>query len=610
MKSPIERYLEELHQTFSKEKSGTVASYIPELFKANPEWFGICLVTTDGHVYEVGDTRQNFTIQSISKALVYGMALEDNGRAEVLRKVGVEPTGDAFNSISLHPQTGQPANPMINAGAIATTGLVEGKTSRQKINRILNAMSRYVGRSLGIDQEVYRSESETGHRNRAIAHLLRNFNIIESDPEPALDAYFQQCSISITCRDLGIMAATLANAGLNPVTRDRAVVADYVENILAVMGSCGMYNYAGEWIYKIGMPAKSGVGGGILAVLPGQLGIGIFSPPLDELGNSVRGIKVCEELSHQLDLHMFRSNSNVSSVIRKYFDASAVTSNRLRHSKESSLIQKHGKCIRVYELQGPLIFSTTEVIIRELTVSGPQSRCAILDFKRSLSIDESSCELLLKAWRNFHAQNHCLLFSNSSHLTLLSRYFRVNLKETELPDFRMTEDLDYALEWAENDLLSTLAPDQVTEAAIPPEGMALMQGMENGDLKAISLLLKPRSYQKDARIIEVGEPSEEIFFLSQGAVSVVVQRPNGKDYRLATFSPGMSFGEMGVIDQAKRSAIIQADTEVKCLILSKKDFDQLDHTHPQLKIKLLKNLALEFSRNLRKANQEVLVLSE
>src|SRR6185369_17263525 len=264
--SPIQDYLEELHARFAAVKDGTVATYIPELAKANPDWFGICLVTTGGHVYEVGDSRQAFTIQSISKPFVYGLALEDNTRAEVLKRVGIEPTGDAFNAISLESGTGRPRNPMINAGAIAAAGLIAGKTQHTRLRRMLDMFSLYAGEDATIDQSVYHSETETGHRNRAIGHMLRNFNILTEPPDPVVDLYFKQCSVSVTCRTLAIMAATLANSGVNPVTSRPAIRGEYVESILSVMGSCGMYDYAGEWLYRVGMPAKSGVAGGLIAV--------------------------------------------------------------------------------------------------------------------------------------------------------------------------------------------------------------------------------------------------------------------------------------------------------------------------------------------------------
>jgi glutaminase len=267
--SPIQDYLVELHRECAAVNDGQVATYIPELAKANPDWFGICLVTANGAIYEVGDTRQEFTIQSISKPFVYGLALEDNGREATLQKVGVEPTGDAFNSISLDPGTGRPRNPMINAGAIATAGLIAGKNPHTRFKRILEAFSLYAGRELRVDETVYRSESETGHRNRAIGHMLRNFDKLTGDPAPTTEIYFQQCSISVNCRDLGIMAATLANHGVNPLTGKQALRGEYVESVLSVMGTCGMYDYAGEWLYNVGIPAKSGVSGGVLAVLPG-----------------------------------------------------------------------------------------------------------------------------------------------------------------------------------------------------------------------------------------------------------------------------------------------------------------------------------------------------
>jgi len=293
--SPIARYVRLLHERFANLYDGAVATYIPELALADPSWFGISVATADGYVYEVGDTRQPFTIQSISKPFVYGLALEDRGKAAILERIGVEPTGDAFNEISLESPTGRPRNPMINAGAIAATSLVRGESAEDRWNRILALFSLYAGRKLAINEAVYRSERETGHRNRAISHMLRNFEIIDHDPEPDLDLYFRQCSIDVDCRDLAIIGATLATGGVNPVTRERVIRADNVDEVLSVMTTCGMYDYAGEWVYRVGLPAKSGVAGGIVAVMPGQLAVAVFSPPLDQRGNSVRGVAVCGE---------------------------------------------------------------------------------------------------------------------------------------------------------------------------------------------------------------------------------------------------------------------------------------------------------------------------
>jgi glutaminase len=302
----LENFLAELHDKYKPLKEGRLANYIPELAKADPDWFGICVVTVDGQVYEVGDYEQLFTIQSISKAFVYGLALEEHGRDYVLKRVGVEPTGDAFNSIiQLEESSKRPYNPMVNAGAIATTSLIKGSNPSERLNRLLDMFGRYVGRDLFIDMPVFLSERTTGHRNRAMAHLMLNFGMIDEKIDEALDLYFQQCSVMVNCRDLAVMAATLANCGVNPITKQRAVEARYLRDILTVMYTCGMYNAAGQWAYKVGLPAKSGVSGGIVVVVPEKMGIGIFSPLLDAHGSSVRGLKVCEDLSERFGLHLF-----------------------------------------------------------------------------------------------------------------------------------------------------------------------------------------------------------------------------------------------------------------------------------------------------------------
>ena len=306
--SPFQSFLNGLHLKYKPLRGGAVANYIPELAKVNPDLFSICVITVDGQVYEVGDYNQLFTIQSISKVFVYGLALEDHGRDYVLTKVGVEPTGDAFNAIILDEQSNRPLNPMVNAGAIATTSLIKGSRPTERLNRMLDMFRRYIDRDIFVDISVFMSERTTGHRNRAMAHLMLNFGMIDEKIDEALDLYFQQCSLMVNCRDLALMAATLANKGINPLTGEQAVESCYIKDILSVMYTCGMYNFAGEWAYKIGLPAKSGVCGGIIAVVPNQIGIGVFSPLLDSRGTSVRGVKVCEELSQQFGLHLFDSS--------------------------------------------------------------------------------------------------------------------------------------------------------------------------------------------------------------------------------------------------------------------------------------------------------------
>jgi glutaminase len=303
--SPFRQYLNDLHAKYQGVTEGTVANYIPELALADPNWFGICVVTTDGQIFEVGDCEPLFTIQSISKAFVYGLALEDYGRDYVNSKVSVEPTGEAFNAIVLDEVTNRPYNPMVNAGAIATADLIKGSSATERLKRMLAMFKRYTGRDHEINVPVFLSEKSTGFRNRAIAYLMLNFGMVTDRVDETLDLYFQQCSIMVNSKDLAMMAATLANGGVNPVTGERALDEHYVQDVISVMLTCGMYDYSGEWVYRVGMPAKSGVGGGITALAPGKLGIGTFSPPLDAKGNSYRGIKVCEDLSRDFGLHLF-----------------------------------------------------------------------------------------------------------------------------------------------------------------------------------------------------------------------------------------------------------------------------------------------------------------
>jgi glutaminase len=306
MTHPIQSLIETIYTKYKSCDEGHVATYIPELAKAQPDWFSICVMTIDGEVFEVGDVDRRFTIQSISKVFTYGMALEDRGCDVLLSRVGVEPTGDPFNSIiRLDENSKRPDNPMVNAGAIATTGLIKGDNLTDRLNRILAMFKRYVGREIFIDVPTFLSERSTGDRNRSLAYLMRHFGMIEGSIDDALDLYFQQCSIMVTTHDLAMMAATLANRGVNPFTEQQAVAPKYIRDILSVMYTCGMYNFAGEWAYKVGIPAKSGVSGGILGVVPNQYGIAVFSPLLDRHGNSVRGIKVFEALSRELNLHIF-----------------------------------------------------------------------------------------------------------------------------------------------------------------------------------------------------------------------------------------------------------------------------------------------------------------
>ena len=600
-------YLEQLHQEFAGVTEGKVATYIPELAKANPDWFGICLVTASGTTYEVGDCRQPFTIQSISKPFVYGLALEDHGRQHVISKVGMEPTGDAFNSISLEPGTGRPRNPMINAGAIATTSLISGKTAPVRLRRLVDMLSLYAGRELTLDNEIYQSENETGHRNRAIGHMLRNFDILTTDPIPSVELYFQQCSVSVTARDLGIMAATLANRGVNPITGKRAIRGEYVESILSVMGSCGMYDYAGEWIYTIGMPAKSGVAGGIIAVLPGQLGIAVFSPPLDARGNSVRGIRVCDALSRHCDLHILNRPTAGESAIRLKFTGAELSSNRIRTPEESQSLHHSGGQIQVYQLQGSLHFASTEAVVHDVITNVDRIGHLILDFKKVLTLNESACRLLYEVLHRFSDLNRVVIFTHSDHLPLLRRYMKVKLGARYSELFRSMQENDLALEWCENRIIEAALSAHRDDRPVTPGQYELFANFTPAEIDVIATFLQRRVYQQSEIIISAGDEATELFFLAHGGVSVFVPLDSGARKRLATFTRGMVFGEMAVIDRAPRSAMIVADSEVICDIMRLEDFERLGTTHPGIKIKLLENLSLCLCRRLRTVNRKLAV---
>ena len=394
--SPIHSALFEIYREYRENFSGKVASYIPELAKVNPALFGIALATADGEIYEVGDARQLFTIQSISKPFVYALALEDHGVEQVLKKIGVEPSGEAFNSIVFDERGNRPFNPMVNAGAIAATALIQGENHKQRLERLLGKFSDLCGRPVQIDHAVYRSERATGHRNRAIGFLELNAGMIAEPIDEHLELYFEQCSILVSARDLAVMAATVANNGVNPLTGARAIEERYVKNVLAIMQSCGMYDYSGEWSYRIGLPAKSGVGGGIIAALPGQLGIGTFSPLLDEQGNSCRGIQVCEDISERFKLHMFDIRSTASVAVRNTYRGDAVRSKLLRGKTEQEILNRKAAAICVYELQGNLFFATMERLLRQLDADIDSAEYLIFDFKRVLEMDECARTLLVQ----------------------------------------------------------------------------------------------------------------------------------------------------------------------------------------------------------------------
>lgn len=609
MGSPIQEYLTELHARFATVDDGEVATYIPELAKADPSWFGICLATADGTVYEVGDTRQPFTIQSISKPFTYGLALEDRGRDVVTAKIGVEPTGDAFNSISLAPGTGVPLNPMINAGAIAAASLVAGHSPADKLARLTSVYSLYAGRKLDVDLAVFESEHSTGHRNRAIGHMLRNFDIVTEDPEPALDLYFRQCSVSVDCRDLAWMGATLANNGVNPCTGERAVREEYVQNLLTVMATCGMYDYAGEWLYNVGLPAKSGVSGGILAVLPGQLALAVFSPRLDAHGNSVRGIAVCRQISKDWNLHFLRTARAARSAIRASYTLASIGSRRRRTADERVVLDHQGKGSHVYELQGDLGFAALEAVVRAIVSEGDELRYAIVDFKRVTQIAACGVELFVRLVATLGRHHRTLVLANSDAQPRFLRTIEEELAATDdWGRLLRFADLDAAIEWCENRILSESLASPAT-LALPLAEHPILQGMSPEELVQIAAIAECRRYEAGKIILHRGEPGDYLCLLLSGRVSVTADLPNGRIARLASLSTGMVFGELAILDHSPRTADVRADTAVECAVLLVHDLDMLGVQQPSLKVHLLENLLRNASRTVGRLNSEIQALS-
>lgn len=600
-RAPVQNYLEGLHHDLAELSGGEVASYIPELSRARPEWFGIALVTVDGHVYQVGDSRQPFTIQSISKAIAYGLALEDRGLEAVLAKVGVEPSGEAFNSISLESDSGRPLNPMINAGAIATTALIKGDEGSAS-KRILETFGRYTNRVMEVDSAVFESERETGHRNRAIAHLLRGYGILERSPEEATELYFKQCSMLVNARDLALMAACLANGGVNPVTGVVALQRPYVHKVLSVMSSCGMYDYSGGWVFDVGMPAKSGVGGGVMAVLPGQFGLGVFSPPLDAKGNSVRGIATCERISRDFGLHMLKvARASSATAVRRSYDCAQMRSRRERGAAEQALLSAQGQRIRAYELQGELVFGSVESVGLAMLAGLDDAESLVLDLKRVVAVDESAAHLLLRLAQQVSEQGKHLHFTETHHLYS----FRRLLQKTDAPgslEWLRFDDTDRALEACEQRLVE--AAGLVTAAADAQDLSAqpLFHNLSVEQLAKLQASGTERCFAVGARVLNSGDRALSFFFILSGEAEVWIsaEAPTGeRRVRLNTLGAGTVFGEIGILDSERRTANVTATSELRCL-----EFE-FSHLSAAVRERMLINMARQFAVKIRK-NTELL----
>jgi glutaminase len=444
------------------------------------------------------------------------------------------------------------------------------------------------------------SMRETGDRNRAIAYLLRNYAVLEGDVGAILDVYFRQCSVLVTARDLAVMAATLANNGVNPLTGEQVMKPFVVARTLSIMTSSGMYDYAGEWIYRIGMPAKSGVGGGIAAALPAQLGLGTFSPRLDEHGNSIRGLKICEALSTRFGLHVLNRSGDVRNSVIADYDIGAIRSKRSRMPDDEKILEKHHKDIRVLELVGAHSFATMDYVSRRL--AHRLAPLLILDFRRVASITTAGALLLADMLRSLKAAGTNVILAGLPPKQ--ETWATISPLVRDIVQLNVFSLLDEAIEWAEDQVIVRHGGGMAGKANADLKDQAILVGLTENELARLASLGIVRRYSAGERIIAADEPASSLFLLQSGMVSVKL--PSG--VRLATLDRGMEFGEMALLDE-RRTADVWADTDVTCLELPIEEFNRFRREHPHIGEHIARNLAAILARRLILANAKIDLLS-
>jgi glutaminase len=603
--SPFHDYLSRLHRDLSDLDDGTVADYIPELAKAAPARFGLAFATTDGAVYSVGDCREPFSIQSVSKPFAYGGALMQAGAEAVLKKVGVAPTGEAFNAIVLDERNNRPFNPMVNAGAIAIAAMAPGDSTEDRRQGMYDLFSRFAGRQLDIDEDVYRSEAATGHRNRAIAYLMLNSGMIDRPPEEVLDLYFRQCALRITVEDLAIMGAVLAKGGVHPVTGERILNRDAVRDVLTLMMTCGMYDYAGEWSYEVGLPAKSGVSGAVLAILPGQISVAIWSPPLDEIGNSVRGLEACRRISRDFGLHLLSAPDSVEEVIRRMTRGDTQRSRRIRAPRDRDHLVAEGQRTVLAELQGQLHFASTERLLRRLDSVLDDTDHLILDMRRIVSIDAAARRFFRDFVSGCPARGCALVFADLPRDRPDATEGLAEIAAQE--GVAVFDSVDAALESRENALLEALRDRRdVTRFAL--EEIGLFAGLEAAGRAELEARIEVMQFEAGEVILRRGTEGHKLFAVARGAVSIWIGEQPEDRIRVGCIGPGQFFGEIAALGGGARSADAVADERVVCYALSSDALADLARSHPQIMAVLLGNMAGEFGDRIRQANRMISAL--
>lgn len=599
--SVLGTYLETLVSDLAKIETGNVATYIPQLGLANPDDFGLAVATADGRVYTAGTWQREVTIQSVSKPFMYGQALTEYGRDAVLAKVGVEPTGERFNSIELDEENNRAFNPMVNSGAIVTASLLTRATADKGAEEMLDLFSRLAGRQLSIDESVFRSEDETGHRNRAIAWLMLNSGMIEPDPDLVLDLYFRQCSVLVNCADLAAMACTLGTLGRQPATGEQIFASDVTRDVLSVMTTCGMYDYAGQWLYDVGLPAKSGVSGMIMAVVPGQLGLAVYSPRLDSVGNSVRGIEVCRRFARDFGLHTCTNSLDPAGAIRRVYTAREVRSLRQRTPEERATLDAKGGAFTAIELTGPQHFATAERLTNQVALSASAAKTIVLDLRRIESMDSAAIDILSRI-PAVSGTPDCQIYVTeipASLLPALKAAMTANGADEALT-FASTED---ALEAFEDAALSAAG---VTGAGdvFRLSKAEIFTGLSAGDISELEAIASTFAYDDGDTIITRGDAALVFYVVARGVVSITIPANTGTR-RISAVGPGQAFGEMAMLDGAPRSANAVASGPVLCHAFSIDQLKDISKTRPHIYSIILANLVRSLSDRLRAANEQI-----
>lgn len=582
MRSLVLDYLDGVYRELSGETSGSVADYIPELAVVDPNSFAICLATSDGFLYESGESRKRFAIQSVSKPFTYALALADRGLAAVAAKVDVEPSGEPFNEISLDPITERPRNPMINAGAITCASLIAGHSADERFERLRSFYSRFAGRELTLDRDIFESEDRTGNRNRAIGYMLRSFGILDEDPQTTLSVYFRQCSIEVDCRDLSMMAATLADSGINPVTGDRVLEPALTERVLSVMTTCGMYNAAGDWVTEVGLPAKSGVGGGILAVLPGQIGLAVFSPRLDGHGNSVRGVQACRRLSKDLELHFMHVSRAARSAVRASYDVVEAPSRRNRSPQEQAVLLRYGRRARVYELHGDLLFAGAESVIREITARAGDLDLIVLDVRGVDETADISRKLLLGLRDELRRVGGEAVLVDP----MLSV---VELDPDPSKRVKHFADVNAAVEYVEDSLIARYGGAETAWRSIAVQDHPLLAGLPADQVALIGSRLVPRSLDDGEQLVLAGQPAQGLFLVLAGMLAVSAEQA-GIRHHLSMFTVGTTFGVIYAMTERDYDIDAQARGAAQTVLLPMAALADLYQSAPELMLALQRRL--------------------